>query len=92
LIGTKQEGAPTIVAMAGERKAGEKQASPASAELCARAGREALADNGMEVIGPTRHEFAAGADRAESRMNRVFGRLPMPVLRLAGRILYPHLS
>ena len=39
-----------------------------------------------------RGEFVAGADRAESWMNAVFGRLPLPVLRLAGRILYPHLS
>jgi hypothetical protein len=54
LIGNKQQGAPTIVAMAGEREAGEKQTSPAIAELCARNGRESLAETGVEVVDPTR--------------------------------------
>jgi CelD/BcsL family acetyltransferase involved in cellulose biosynthesis len=36
--------------------------------------------------------FVTDVDRAEGWFNQVFGRLPMPLLRLAGRILYPHLS
>jgi hypothetical protein len=36
--------------------------------------------------------FVAGADRAEGWFNHVFARLPAPLLRLAGQILYPHLS
>ena len=31
-------------------------------------------------------------DRAESWMNNVFRCLPLPLLRLAGNLLYPHLS
>ena len=36
--------------------------------------------------------FVADVDRTEGWFNRVFARLPLPLLRLAGRILYPHLS
>ena len=36
--------------------------------------------------------FVAGADRTEGWFNHVFARLPAPLLRLAGRILYPHLA
>ena len=36
--------------------------------------------------------FATGVDRAKSWINRVFRPLPLPLLRLAGRLLYPHLS
>jgi CelD/BcsL family acetyltransferase involved in cellulose biosynthesis len=37
-------------------------------------------------------QFVRGADRAEGWFNLVFARLPLPVLRLAGAVLYPHLS
>jgi CelD/BcsL family acetyltransferase involved in cellulose biosynthesis len=36
--------------------------------------------------------FVTDVDRAEGRINRVFAALPPPLLRLAGRMLYPHLS
>jgi hypothetical protein len=36
--------------------------------------------------------FVIDVDRAEGWFNHVFARLPLPLLRLAGRILYPHLS
>jgi CelD/BcsL family acetyltransferase involved in cellulose biosynthesis len=36
--------------------------------------------------------FVADVDRAETWANRLFGRLPQPLLRLAGRMIYPHLS
>jgi hypothetical protein len=36
--------------------------------------------------------FVADVDRAEGWFNRVFACLPPPLLRLAGRLLYPHLS
>ena len=36
--------------------------------------------------------FVADADRVEGWFNRVFGCLPTPLLRLAGRLIYPHLS
>jgi CelD/BcsL family acetyltransferase involved in cellulose biosynthesis len=36
--------------------------------------------------------FVKGVDHAEGWFNHVFGSLPLPILRLAGRILYPHLS
>ena len=39
-----------------------------------------------------RNEFACGADRASGWHNRVFGKLPPPLLRLAGKLLYPHLA
>jgi len=37
-------------------------------------------------------KFVSAADRTEGWFNAVFARLPLPMLRLAGRILYPHLS
>ena len=37
-------------------------------------------------------QFVRDVDRAEGWHNRVFARLPLPVLRLAGSVLYPHLS
>ena len=37
-------------------------------------------------------QFVRDVDRAEGWHNRVFAQLPLPVLRLAGAILYPHLS
>jgi lipid II:glycine glycyltransferase (peptidoglycan interpeptide bridge formation enzyme) len=40
----------------------------------------------------SRREFVVEADRAQGWFNRVFRRLPLPLLRLAGRALYPHLS
>jgi len=36
--------------------------------------------------------FITGVDRAEGWFNRVFRCMPLPLLRLAGRMLYPHLS
>jgi hypothetical protein len=36
--------------------------------------------------------FVRDVDRAEGWHNRVFACLPVPVLRLAGAVLYPHLS
>ena len=36
--------------------------------------------------------FIQNVDRAESWANRVFRPLPLPLLRLAGSLLYPHLS
>jgi hypothetical protein len=36
--------------------------------------------------------FVRDLDRAEGWFNRVFSRLPLPLLRLAGQILYPNLS
>jgi hypothetical protein len=40
----------------------------------------------------SRREFVSDTDRAEGWFNGVFRRLPLPLLRLAGRALYPHLS
>jgi hypothetical protein len=40
----------------------------------------------------SRREFVVDTDRAEGWFNRVFRCLPLPLLRLAGRVLYPHLS
>lgn len=37
-------------------------------------------------------QFMVDVDRAEGWFNQVFARLPLPLLRLAGRILYPQLS
>jgi CelD/BcsL family acetyltransferase involved in cellulose biosynthesis len=37
-------------------------------------------------------KFVKDVDRAEGWHNRVFARMPLPVLRLAGSVLYPHLS
>lgn len=36
--------------------------------------------------------FVADVDRTETWMNGIFSRLPLPLLRLSGQILYPHLS
>jgi hypothetical protein len=38
------------------------------------------------------NEFVTTTDRAETRVNAVFRRLPLPLLRLLGATLYPHLS
>lgn len=38
------------------------------------------------------NQFVADVDRVEGWFNRVFSRLPLPLLRLAGGCLYPHLS
>lgn len=40
----------------------------------------------------SRREFVVDTDRAEGWFNQVFRRLPLPLLRLAGQALYPHLS
>jgi hypothetical protein len=37
-------------------------------------------------------EFVADVDRVRGWFNGVFGRMPLPLLRLAGAILYPHLA
>jgi lipid II:glycine glycyltransferase (peptidoglycan interpeptide bridge formation enzyme) len=37
-------------------------------------------------------QFVADIDRTEGWFNRVFSRLPLPLLRLAGATLYPHLT
>jgi CelD/BcsL family acetyltransferase involved in cellulose biosynthesis len=37
-------------------------------------------------------QFVSDVDRVEGWFNRVFSRLPLPLLRLSGAILYPHLS
>jgi hypothetical protein len=37
-------------------------------------------------------KFVTDVDRVEGWFNQVFSRLPLPFLRLAGRLLYPHLS
>lgn len=71
-------------------------------------GRTSLAQEGLrrfklslggreEKIDYCRYDFGArgfvqGVDRAEGPMNTLFRRLPPPLLRLAGRLLYPHLS
>ena len=39
-----------------------------------------------------KQSFVTDVDRAESWVNRIFRCLPMPLLRLAGQMLYPHLS
>lgn len=71
-------------------------------------GRTSLANEGLrrfklslgareERITTYKYNFAAGkfvtdTDRAEGWSNRVFRLLPPPLLRLAGTLLYPHLS
>lgn len=71
-------------------------------------GRTSLANEGLrrfklgfgaseETVQYCRYDFASGrfvtdADRTEGWFNQVFARLPLPLLRLAGRMLYPHLS
>jgi len=52
---------------------------------------------GEEEIKCCKYDFRAGrfvteADRAQGWFNRVFACLPPPLLRLAGQLLYPHLS
>jgi lipid II:glycine glycyltransferase (peptidoglycan interpeptide bridge formation enzyme) len=37
-------------------------------------------------------QFVADVDRVEGWFNRVFSRMPLSMLRLAGASLYPHLS
>jgi hypothetical protein len=37
-------------------------------------------------------QFVKDVDRVQGWHNRVFARLPLPMLRLAGAVLYPHLS
>lgn len=37
-------------------------------------------------------QFVKEVDHVEGWFNRVFARLPLPVLRLSGAVLYPHLS
>ena len=39
-----------------------------------------------------RRKFVVDRDRAEGWLNRIFQCLPLPLLRLAGQALYPHLS
>jgi hypothetical protein len=39
-----------------------------------------------------RRAFVQDVDRAETWMNHIFRRLPLPLLRYAGRMLYPNLS
>jgi CelD/BcsL family acetyltransferase involved in cellulose biosynthesis len=39
-----------------------------------------------------RERFVVATDRAEGPINQIFRCLPSPLFRLAGRILYPHLS
>jgi len=39
-----------------------------------------------------RNAFISDVDRATGTMNRVFRRLPLPLLRLSGKMLYRHLS
>jgi CelD/BcsL family acetyltransferase involved in cellulose biosynthesis len=50
-----------------------------------------------ETMQYCKHDFLSGkfisdTDRTEGWFNQVFRSLPMPLLRLAGRVLYPHLS
>jgi hypothetical protein len=71
-------------------------------------GRTSLANEGLrrfklgfgaaeETIAYFRYDlskgaFVAGSDHSIGWQNRVFRRLPLPLLRLAGNLLYPHLS
>jgi hypothetical protein len=71
-------------------------------------GRTSLANEGLrrfklgfgareQEIKYCKYDFRAGrfvtdVDRAESWFNRVFASLPPPLLRLAGQLLYPHMS
>jgi len=71
-------------------------------------GRTSLANEGLrryklafgaieETVRYCQYDFAskafvAGADRTAGWFNPVFAHLPLPLLRLAGQILYPHLS
>ncbi len=38
------------------------------------------------------HQFVRDVDRVEGWFNRVFALMPLPLLRLSGAVLYPHLS
>jgi hypothetical protein len=71
-------------------------------------GRTSLSNEGLrrfklglgaaeEEIGYVKYDFSSGkfigdVDRAEGWFNWVFAHLPLPVLRLSGAVLYPHLS
>ncbi len=71
-------------------------------------GRTSLSNEGLrrfklalgsaeEKIQYTKYDFASkqfvtDVDRVEGWFNRVFARMPLPMLRLAGAVLYPHLS
>jgi hypothetical protein len=71
-------------------------------------GRTSLSNEGLrrfkmglgaveETVRYYRYDFASerfvsDVDRAEGWFNQIFARLPLPFLRLAGRVLYPHLS
>jgi hypothetical protein len=71
-------------------------------------GRTSLSNEGLrrfklglgadeEKICYAKYDFAAkqfvkDVDRVEGWFNRVFARLPLPMLRLSGAVLYPHLS
>ncbi len=71
-------------------------------------GRTSLANDGLRrfkrSFGASEHRlayfrcrlpaghFVASQDRADTALNAFFRRLPLPALRLAGRMLYPHLS
>jgi CelD/BcsL family acetyltransferase involved in cellulose biosynthesis len=37
-------------------------------------------------------QFVADTDRVRGWFNSIFGRMPLPLLRLAGAVLYPHLA
>jgi hypothetical protein len=50
-----------------------------------------------QTVSYDRYEFKRSAfvteeDRAEGSLNKLFRILPSPLFRLAGRVLYPHLS
>ena len=71
-------------------------------------GRTSLSNDGLrrfklglgaqeEEIGYVKYDFSIrqfiqDVDRSKGWFNRVFARLPLPVLRLSGDVLYPHLS
>ncbi|MGA2748460.1 MAG: GNAT family N-acetyltransferase [Verrucomicrobiota bacterium] len=71
-------------------------------------GRTSLSNEGLRrfklALGATEHNvqyakydfstqrFVTDTDRAEGGFNRLFACLPLPMLRLAGAVLYPHLS
>jgi hypothetical protein len=71
-------------------------------------GRTSLANEGLrryklalgaleETVRYCRYDFSSerfvsDVDRAEGWFNQIFAQFPLPLLRLAGQILYPHLS
>jgi hypothetical protein len=71
-------------------------------------GRTSLSNEGLrrfklslgadeQTVSYVRYEFKRSAfvteeDRAEGSLNKLFRILPSPLFRLAGRVLYPHLS